>query len=323
MSLALFLSGYAISQTTPKLAPEAKVIPVSNVREFLEAIGPDRTIQMKAGTYRLELTDAGDRKFLEWEKAFDGYQLKLRNLSNLTILGVDKEPAKLLIKPSYAYVLTLSKCQNIRLANLTLGHSPEPGACTGGGVRLDNCKTIVLNKLDLFGCGTDGLNLTDVEALTLTDSTIHDCTVGAVWASGCTKLRFTNSNFFDNKGFDTFFAFLNSADVYLDKCLIRSNSNEPVVMASSLFQVGPRSVVLLKDCRIEKNHSGVIFDVEPAGSLAVTGGSISANEALSLAYKPDPKDPNKPVLTLKDVDIKDNKFRRGTYSERDEIEHGE
>jgi len=321
---AVLMCEWAFSEAGPAQppavapAPETKVVTVSSVREFLEAIGPDRTIQMKLGTYILKPADAGDRKFTEWEKVNDGFQLKVRNLSNLTILGIDKEPTKLLVSPSYAYVLTFSKCANLRLANLVIGHGPEPGACSGGVLQFDSCKTVNLDKLDLFGCGIEGLYLTDVEGLSMTDSAIHDCTEGAVRVSGSEKLRFLNSNFINNKGYDTFFAFQNSVDVRLEKCLIRDNTNPAGGdRVESLFAIGARSKVTLKDCRIEKNRIGILFQVEPIGALNMSGGSITGNDANSLALKGKPDDEDKPVITLEKVDIKDNEFHEGTFGENE------
>jgi len=306
----LLLPASSFAQDAPEKAPApAVVITVSNTRELLEAIGPDRTIQLKSGDYNLTLIDAGDRKYIEWEKEVDGYQLKLRDLANLTLIGVDKKPARILIKPSYAYVLTFSRCQNIHLENLTFGHSPEPGGCSGGVLRFKDCKVLRLGALDLFGCGTDGLWLDEVEDLVVARSTIHDCTEGAVVAANCNKLRFTDCNVLNNVAYGTFFIFNNSDDVQLDKCLISANAGEhgEDVTPDALFSVGPRSRVTLNECRVEKNTVGTLFAVEPLGVLSMTGGSITANTAADLTPPLDPDLP-KPTVTFDKVEFKDNSF---------------
>ena len=72
--------------------PEA-VIRVSTVDELLDAIGPDRVIQLEDGEYNLTQArtygDVSAGEYWRWVDAWDGYQLVIRNVAGLWLEGSD------------------------------------------------------------------------------------------------------------------------------------------------------------------------------------------------------------------------------------------
>ena len=56
-------------------------------------------------------------------------------------------------------MICFRECSNIKLIGLTLGHTPRKGSCMGSVLRFENCNNIQLDSLELFGCGTYGIEL--------------------------------------------------------------------------------------------------------------------------------------------------------------------
>lgn len=166
---------------------------VKTADEFLKALKSDATIVLDAEI--IDLTSASDYgkdasdeeyygvnpaqfngKNYYWSKRYDGFALCIGNLNNLSITG----PGEIITQPRYADVLTFYNCTNLLLNELKLGHSPESGACAGGVVYLLNCRDILINGCDLYGCGIYGIQSDSIERLKVQNTLIHDCSYGAV-----------------------------------------------------------------------------------------------------------------------------------------------
>ena len=121
---------------------------VSNVDDFIAAIGPDREIRLEAGTYDLSsaCTYAGEtgNEYCYWNEVYDGYELVIRSANNLTITGAGKDVTILSTAPRYAQVLKLVGCYGILLDSFTAGHTKEPGSCVGGVIYLENCECVII-----------------------------------------------------------------------------------------------------------------------------------------------------------------------------------
>lgn len=160
-------------------------ITVTNIDEFLAAIGPDRTIVLNgenfcladAATYGTDLT-----RYYRWSECYDGPELIITGASNLTIRAAASDPAATAFtaKPRYADVICFQDCGNIRIEGLTMGHSEGSGDCTGAVLGFENCSGITLDRCRLYGCGTLGVNAYGCSDLRLTDCEIYDCSIGGV-----------------------------------------------------------------------------------------------------------------------------------------------
>ena len=221
-----------VSSDHPLYADQrVKTFKVSSVEEFVQAIGPDRRIEIAPGEY--VLSDAKDRRmdFVRWDPNFDGNTLTIRKVKNLTIVGLGGEPVRLVVRPSYVFVLNFDNCHGIELFNLTMGHAPEKGYCQSGVVGFVSCSDVRVRKCDLFGSGTEGLTLKSVSGLTFEDSTIRECSYGIMTIKGSERLAFVRSRFANNKEFWGINAH-DSKDLEFTECVFEGNQAE-----DSLFQV--------------------------------------------------------------------------------------
>ncbi len=190
-----------------------KTITVDNEADFLRALGGNRVIKIADGTKLnlsliLEYEDQclevqipfidygaeqkGIKEMLFSESRFDGRQLTLKNIANLTIDG--GSGAEIVVEPRYANVLTFLNCKNITLRNLTLGHTDE-GYCEGGVLYLDNCENVKLDNCDLYGCGTMGIEAYNTSELRCARTTIRDCSYGIMELVNTNNVNFIDCRF--------------------------------------------------------------------------------------------------------------------------------
>ena len=207
----------------PGGAPAEDVeITVANAKEFLAALGSDRTIIMAAGGFHLSgwdpeveypsqsITDdlgyLDENKMIKlregitWEGSFDGGELNLTGVRNLTIIGDEDGGTAITVDPRYAFVMKFVNSSNIVLKNLTAGHT-EGGYCEGGVYGFDNCSDITISGNAMYGCGTMGLELNHVRGMTVEDSVIYECTYHIMDIRNSQDIIFNKSVFRDNMEF--------------------------------------------------------------------------------------------------------------------------
>ena len=84
------------------IRPEA-VFRVSTVDELLDAIGPDRVIQLEDGEYNLTQArtygDVSAGEYWHWVDSWDGYQLVIRNVAGLWLEGSDVQNCSIVTEP--------------------------------------------------------------------------------------------------------------------------------------------------------------------------------------------------------------------------------
>jgi polygalacturonase len=197
-------------------------------------------------------------EFVRWAKVFDGHELIVHNVAGLKLIGAGKA-TQLLAKPRYANVLTFDGCTDIALENLVLGHTPA-GYCEGGVVRMSKCRAITINKCDLFGCGIEGLTLSDVAGLRFSHSTIRDCTYGIMTVSGSSDILMSDSRFIRNKEFGGF-AFSDSRNIRLERCAINNNHFDS--LAANLFSATSCSDIIISGGEITGNvYKGIMSPID-------------------------------------------------------------
>ena len=165
---------------------------VSSVEELVEAIRPQAKIMIEPGLYNLtdflsEFPNVRDwdawnnkHKYVQIQDTFDGLELVIQNVTELTIEGNSDDPAdtELVIEPRYAAVLNFSECTGIELGCLTMGHT-DAGDCSGDVLYFDNTKSVYLRSLDLYGCGVYGIGCDDFCGnMYVSNSIIRDCEYG-------------------------------------------------------------------------------------------------------------------------------------------------
>ncbi len=173
---------------------------VSDVDGLLAAIAPDTMILLSPGTYDLSMaSDYGqetDSEYYRWEEVYDGYELVIRNVTDLHIAGTEDDTVISAV-PRYADVLSFADCGNITLTGFTMGHTKEQGSCAGGVVHLMGTDGVTIDDCSLYGCGVLGVQAENCWNILVTDSDIYECSDGAVELSSCRSVQFDNCDFRD------------------------------------------------------------------------------------------------------------------------------
>ncbi|WP_407579252.1 TIR domain-containing protein [Citrobacter koseri] len=269
-------------------------IVIDNVISLLENIGSDKKIFLKQGVYNISKGLAINNDYISWKEEYDGKYPILRNIKNLSInaeLGT-----YILIEPRYAFVFEFLGCENINLSNLTLGHT-ESGYCVGGVLRFDTTTDIELSDCVLFGCGTIGIDLNNVERFNMTKSVIKECTYSIMHIRHSNSIKFTESTFKDTQEFDLI-EIENSNSIEICNSIISSNAtgeflphlfrvignchNLKVIGTEiknneTKYLINDRTLIEFIDCKF-KNNEFRDFPLESALNILGEKPSLPINE---------------------------------------------
>jgi len=207
-------------------------ISVSNARQFLGALGSDRIIEIKPGIYNLsELVpfyyDGSEIQVsyeVYWKYIGDGYELVLDGINNLTIRGAGasgSNTTEIVVEPRYAYVLNFIESSNIVIENLKAGHT-EGGYCSGGVFNFYNSSHISITGTYMYGSGAEGLTLTNVFDMNVTNSRIYECTYSIMTVANSRNIFFERCLFRDNQEFDLINVY-NTENLSFEDCEFRNN----------------------------------------------------------------------------------------------------
>jgi hypothetical protein len=195
-------------------------IRVYNAEQFLNALGSNRNILVAKNTqinltpilddesrfrtrYKMWMPDASNgindgRETIVSEEVFDGRQLTLVNINQLTIEG--EQNSRIVVEPRYAFCLNFVDCKHCTVRNLTIGHT-EGGYCEGGVIGIKRGWRNMVSDCDLYGCGTYGLDIDGTNSFSLYSTNIHDCTYGIMQLRNSEAVQCTHCDFFNNREF--------------------------------------------------------------------------------------------------------------------------
>lgn len=209
------LLGSLRPQSTETTQPQ-KEITVTTADQFLDAIAPDTKILVD--TPLLDLSTARDygglgSDYYAWEQSFDGPDLVISGVSNLTICGKDgKQTNVISAVPRYAHVLTFRDCTDIAVEKLTAGHTVEPGYCMGGVLRFERCIRVRIAETGLYGCGTVGVTAYNCQNMEIAANDIYECSQGGILMERVSAANIENNSFRDlgDKELDFYYGYIYS-----------------------------------------------------------------------------------------------------------------
>ncbi len=234
---------------------------VRNEREFISCLGSNRTIHIEDGTVlnlsrvlddkpffnspgRMNADDyyperQGDCEIIVSCSRFDGNQLELVNVHNLTIRG--GKNCQIVVEPRYANVFNFYQCTNISLDNLTIGHTEE-GYCEGGVIFCENSEAIHIADCDLYGCGTYGLVANVTHGIVMERTIIRDCSYGIMELHGSQYCSFIDCDFIRCREFSLISVDIQCKNTRFSHCRFAQNQGP-------LFFLGG-SAIMVESCEI-------------------------------------------------------------------------
>ena len=245
-------------------APEI-VIRLSSLEELPGAIVPGAVIELPEGALSITEAFSGAATGTEWQYAYlvdhyDGFALVIRDVTNLTIRGAGTEKTELTINSRSADVLRFENCGNVTLEKMTLGHDVEPGSCEGAVVEVNQCSDFELRELDLYGCGTYGVENMDSRNIALRDSVIHDCSYGILSCYRGT-MEITDCEMRDCRNYTCLDAYDSTLD--FTGCTFMDNTGSGFAPASSDNQIS------FHDCSFSAAESfDVLYGLAGSGEVS-------------------------------------------------------
>ena len=240
---------------------------VATVDQLMDALGPKRMLRLAPGDYNLSKVRQTSHEFMSVVPEFDGPQLIFHNLKDTVLCAKGPEPAHLYVEPRYTFPIYLSGCENVRITNLRIGHSPEQGECVGGVVKIERSTTVDLNECDIYGCGTVGIVVQHAENIVLSDCLISDCNQGFATIEDSRNVVFHHFTVSRN-AVHSGFVIENSTNVRIVDSVIGDNTRNRFLETETPMVLSSRSAgVALEGCHIKRHPFGRIVD--PAQSVEV------------------------------------------------------
>jgi hypothetical protein len=259
----------------PDPTPEG-VYKVSDLEGFIKAIGTGHTIIIEGGVAipghapekegKETLLDDYGNPYVDWYNTYDGYNLTITGVSNLTIKGGGGGRSPLTNKSLMTSVLAFVDCTDITLENLSVGHEPpmeEGDGCAEVVFAFDYCSDITIRNTGIYGCGTHGMWLYVVDGVMVENSEIYECSQGLLMVDYSSNVTFRNVKFRDTFSYyGDQIRVSDSENMMFDKCTFRDN----VIGGDGYYDFGFFYVidskdVLVRGCDFTNNASCMLADV--------------------------------------------------------------
>jgi len=253
---------------------------MNGINEIIQEINSNNIIKIDKGSYCIENTNIVNNN-IKFRAVYDGYELVVQDVDNLTIEGDENNLTEFLSKFSYANVITFNNCHNIILKNITFGHTLEnKGYCTGGVLKFNSCNNIKIYGCTCFGCGTEGFILDNCSDFLIENTDIKECTYGIMSISDSQDMMFRSCKFYNNKEFDLI-NLLYSQNISFDNCEIYENHTDD--FGYSIFKVVLCNEIVFRNGIIKNNKSEYLCNNE--NSIDFFNSCIESNEYYSNEFE--------------------------------------
>jgi len=122
----------------------------------------------------------------------------IENVYQLEITGNSIKQNKITSSIPHNTIIIFIHSNNIKIQNLSIGHFPEVGYCTGDVLYFKECNNVLIHNCDLFGSGVVGLNISKSN-IWCYNTTIRDCSENIInLNTNRSSLSFYNCNFYLN-----------------------------------------------------------------------------------------------------------------------------
>lgn len=292
-----------VATETTAAAEPMNAVRVKNADELLAAIAPDTEIILEVGTYILsEADNYGEfiSEYCRWEERYDGYELTVSGVENLTLRGSGADVTVLETDPRYADVISLEYCDNVLLEDVTLGHTRDRGECGGGVINLLAVRNMTMNRLGIFGCGVVGVQADGCSGITVTDSDIYECSSSAVGLYGCKDVTIYGCRVYDigeeAYGGYTFFDIQGSSGVFIENNRLSDSTLNNLLSVTF-------SNVLLKNNLFENNRPREAAFSGSNINITMEDNRFEGNTIRNwYSYEPIAKDADGKILTEADLE---------------------
>jgi hypothetical protein len=204
-------------------AQASKTFNVSDAAQLLKAIGPDRTVVLKKGDYKLSSAYSFTSDYVSWNEGDDGSELALSGLKNLTVRGADG--ARIVSDAAYSSILGLYESSGITFDNVAFARSKDAAADPGAGslyaeavdgltvdrcsfeagttvaIELWECSDVKIKRAKIAGAISGAISASYGDGIEVADSTVSGCEgYPLVYLEETNGVLFKSTKFLDNSG---------------------------------------------------------------------------------------------------------------------------
>lgn len=173
---------------------------VSNAKELLRAVGPNRTLVLKKGDYRLSTAYDFTSDYVSWNDADDGKELALSGLENVTFRGADG--TRIVSDSGQAYLFGVYGGSGILFDNIAFVRSVAEGVeVSAGSVYAESAASLSFDRCSFAGPTGYPLELWECEDVSVKRARIEGGTSGALYAGYVQGLEMSGSTVAGNEGY--------------------------------------------------------------------------------------------------------------------------
>jgi uncharacterized protein YecT (DUF1311 family) len=226
-------------------------VTVSNTADLLNSIQNNRKILLEAGEYDFSQVASKAINNFRISESWDGTKNVVSEVSSLCIEAKDGAKVELCIDEPYDPVISFNNSKGITLRNLTVGHHVEPGYCSGSVLYFEGVDHLNVDKCNLYGSGTYGIEAYNTYDANVTDTDIYECTYGLVALHNVGTFNFKNCVMRDSS--DLSMIDCDSAyDVTFEDCVFSGN-DATSFDTTSFVEVGEYDRVTFRNCEFNDN----------------------------------------------------------------------
>lgn len=195
-------------------------VTVSNVVELVNSLKSNSCIEVEAGTYDFSRVSSSQIDNARVQLMYE--ELVVSDVHDIKIKAKDGADVLFCVDSPTAAVLTFENDRKLTLEGITAGHNVEPGFCSGSVLKFSNCSGLNIDKCNLYGSGTYGIDATNSYDINVTDSEIYECTYGLLNLYDIGTARFSRCTMRDSKEYSMINIY-SAYDVTFEDCIFANN----------------------------------------------------------------------------------------------------
>ncbi|MCR5418874.1 MAG: right-handed parallel beta-helix repeat-containing protein [Lachnospiraceae bacterium] len=232
-------------------------VTVSTAEELLNSIKNNTKIILEEGHY--DLTAVPESAINNDALKYEISARTVTGISNLCIEGKEGAKVSVTISDPYDAVLSFQDGNNIVLRNLTVGHEVEPGYCSGSVLYYSGVSGIKVDKCNLYGSGTYGIDAYSCSYMDVTDCDIYECTYGLLSFSGVSTAHINNCTLRDSREY-SMLSIDSCYDITFEDCTFKNN--ESTNEGSYFVQMSEYDDITFKKCSFTDNKYNIFSNYE-------------------------------------------------------------
>lgn len=181
-------------------AKASQPVSVSDAKQLVSAIAPNKTIVLKKGDYRLSTAYGIKTQYATWNEGDDGKELSISKVENLTIRGADG--ARIVSDSGLSSIIGVYDSKNVTFDNLRFVRLPKKGSDVGSGsLYAESVQGLTLDRCSFEGPTTIAIELWECAKATIKRAEIVGATSGALSASYTKGLELSSSRVSSCEGY--------------------------------------------------------------------------------------------------------------------------